>query len=311
MNRPLPAGSLTPDQAADFVGPFLQPGEVHLSDGFAQAHDISSRQRQYSTGEGRLFITNARVMHWVEGEPEPWLYLDHADIVAVTSTTRDVPAWAIQAGLCTLKIVQAGRRPWLFYTNRHWAASLEQDFTSATPTPEPEPEPASHATPPMGQSALSYALVPPTDRNDLIPNYTVSVHALRVLDPNLLTRYESSVRAVDKALKVAVNSPPVAALLNSITDRVLAQYRERVQQSRLPVCDPEVLMSACAFGVALAHLQAAAGWTDTAVIHPAIHLNVAAVGYGLADEYGLGAQLVLEAAFLAAQNETPGDLFAD
>lgn len=312
----LPAKVMAPGEAAEYLRPFLMDGEKYLMDGLAQSMDVAKTVGKRGAGEGRLFVTNARIIHWVEGTPQPWLYVSFADLTWVEQTDRDVPRFAIKNGMTQLVLhTTLPQGKFQFLANARVSRQLAADFprrdssgTSAGPTASkdqsgpdtatPEPQPSqSH----QGQAQGTAVALPPVGKFERIPAKVASLQHTRVVDISTLEQRMASMQQVESAVNAEVGSARNAVQVGKVSETVVGEYLRLAQVGALPGFDPDLLMTAVALGVAVAQVERDAGWTETATIHPVVHTTLAMMGLNLGEEQGPGPGLVVDAAFNVAR----------
>ena len=322
----LPAKVMTPGEAATYLQPYLMDGETYFADGLAQSMDIAKNMGIQGAGEGRLFVTNARIIHWVEETEKPWLYLAFSDIVWVEQTDRDVPWFARKNGMTQLLLhtrLPQGR--FQFLANARLSRQLATDFpqsqaspgtgtasSSAAPGPsEPPPkrESAGEAPPvrpEAGQQRLKAVSLPVLGKHERVPAKVASLAHVRVIDTSTFAQRLVHVARVQDAVDSTLGTPAHDQLVEQVSEVVVGEYRKHVQGGALPGFDPELLMTAVALGVAVALVERDAGWKETNTIHPVIHTTLAMMGLGMGEEQGPGPGLVLDASF----NQARGSQFS-
>ena len=323
----LPAKVMTPGEAAKYLQPYLMDGETHFADGLAQSMDIAKNMGIQGAGEGRLFVTNARIIHWVEETEKPWLYIAFSDIVWVEQTDRDVPWFARKNGMTQLLLhTQLPQGRFQFLANARLSRQLATDFpqpqassasgpadASATPRPSqppPKRESPGQAPPPpqtaTGQQRPRTVSLPVLGKHERVPAKVASLAHVRVIDASTFAQRLAYVARVQDAVDSTLGTPVHDQLVEQVSEVVVGEYRKHVQGGALPGFDPELLMTAVALGVAVALVERDAGWSETNTIHPVIHTNLAMMGLGMGEDQGPGPGLVLDAAF----NQARGSQFS-
>lgn len=322
----LPAKVMRPGEAAAYLAPFLMEGEVSLADALAQSMDIAKSVGVQGAGEGRLFVTNARIIHWVEETDEPWLYIAFSDMVWAEQTDRDVPWFARKNGMTQLLLhTKLPQGKFQFLANARLSRQLATDFpqpqaspgngtanSSAAPGPREQPpkrdsageEPP--ARPEAGQQSLRAVSLPVLGKHERIPAKVASLAHIRVIDTSTFAQRLAYVAQVQNAVDSALATPEHEQLIEQVSQIVVEEYRKHVQGGALPGFDPELLMTAVALGVAVALVERDAGWTEMNTIHPVIHTTLAMMGLGLGEDQGPGPGLVLDASF----NQARGSQFS-
>lgn len=306
----LPAKVMSPGEAAKYLQPFLLDGEFYISDGLAQSMDIAKRFGVQGAGEGRMFVTNARIIHWVEETEEPWLYLDFSEVLRVEQTDRDVPRFARANGMTQLLLhtsTQAGRLQ--FLANARLSRELAARYA---PTPPQTPPPQAQAKPapePPPDARAGFPL-PPVKANERIPTRQASLKNTRVLDMSSLEARMPDITRVQDAIDRELNSDEHRALMGSISETVVSEYRRHVDAGVLPGFDPELLNPALGMGIAMALVEKRAGWRDPATIHPVIHSSLAMLAFTMGEREGPGPGLVVDAAFNLARGNVYPTVFA-
>lgn len=304
MSRPvLPARVMAPGEARQYLEPFLLDGELYMADALAQSMDIAKRFGIQGAGEGRLFVTNARIIHWVEGAEEPWLYLEHGDVRRVTQTDEFVPRFALANGMTQLLIFTSTAHGRLqFLANARLARQLATDFSSAASgglrqeefrTPPPK-VPGSDSP----QSGWSHRFtLPSVGKYERIPSRPASLRNLRVVDPATFLASIPVLGTIERAVSERLASPEHDRLFGEVSDPIISEYRALVEAGELPACDPSSISIAVGLGIAMAMLEKEADWSDLTSIHPLIHVGLAAAGDALSEEYGPATNLLVDAAF--------------
>jgi hypothetical protein len=322
----LPAKVMTPGEAATYLQPYLMDGETYFADGLAQSMDIAKNMGIQGAGEGRLFVTNARIIHWVEETEKPWLYLAFSDIVWVEQTDRDVPWFARKNGMTQLllhTLLPQGR--FQFLANARLSRQLASDFpqtqaskasgtASSAPTAGPSETPsqrqaraeASSPQPAPGQQRPKSLSLPVLGQHERIPAKVASLAHVRVIDASTFAQRLVYVAQVQDAVDNTLGTPAHDQLVEQVSEAVVGEYRKHVQGGALPGFDPQLLMTAVALGVAVALVERDAGWTQTNTIHPVIHTTLAMMGLSLGEDQGPGPGLVLDASF----NQARGSKFS-
>jgi hypothetical protein len=318
MSRPvLPAKVMAPGEARQYLEPFLLAGELYITDALAQSMDIAKRFGIQGAGEGRMFVTNARIIHWVEGTEEPWLFLEHRDVQRVTQTDDSVPRFALANGMTQLLIFTSTVQGRLqFLANARLARQLAADFSTSPPEGSrkeefrkpPQKDPRSD--PP--QSGWSHRLtLPSVGKYDRIPSRPASLKNLRVVDPPTFLSSIPVLGSIERATAELLASPEHDRLMDKLSDPVISEYRALVEAGELPACDPSSISIAVGLGIAIAMLEKEAGWSDPTSIHPLVHVGLAAAGDALSEGYGPATNLLVDAAFnLARGTAEPGALFS-
>lgn len=322
----LPAKVMTPGEAAKYLQPYLMEGETYFADGLAQSMDIAKNMGIHGAGEGRLFVTNARIIHWVEGTEKPWLYIAFSDIVWVEQTDRDVPWFARKNGMTQLLLhTQLPQGRFQFLANARLSSQLASDFprpqasstsgpadAPATPGPsQPPPKRESSgeappARPAAGQQRLRAVSLPVLGRHERIPAKVASLAHVRVIDASTFAHRLAYIARVQDAVDNTLGTPAHDQLVEQVSQTVVGEYHKHVQGGALPGFDPQLLMTAVALGVAVALVERDAGWTQTNTIHPVIHTTLAMMGLSLGEDQGPGPGLVLDASFNQARGSQFG-----
>lgn len=307
----LPAKVMSPGEAAKYLQPFLLDGEFYISDGLAQSMDIARRVGIQGAGEGRMFVTNARIIHWVEETEGPWLYLDFSEVLSVEQTDRDVPRFARVNGMTQLLLhtsTPAGRLQ--FLANSRLSRELAARYA---PTPRPNTAPpraqAKSAPEPTPATKAGFTL-PPVKANERIPTRQASLKNTRVLDMSSLAARMPDITRVQNAIDDELNTDEHRTLMGSISETVVSEYRRHVDAGVLPGFDPELLNPALGMGIAIALVERRAGWRDQATVHPVIHSSLAMLAFTMGEGEGPGPGLVVDAAFNLARGSVYPTVFA-
>jgi hypothetical protein len=262
-------------------------------------------------GQGHLFVTNARLIHWVIDQEEPWLFLPFGDIDRV----RRVPEAAVPSGYTQITVyAQPSTGSFTFLVRSALASSLMEDFgrtgtppdgtqQDSPPQASPKPEGPRQAEPPPSSTQFRVSL-PPVPARDCITSYGASLRAIRVLEPATYLNNTATIRNITDTVQRAADTPSIHAEAERISDPLIEQLRQRWEDGRLPVFDPELIHACLALGTATARVEQDSGWTRPDTIHPAIHCALALMG-SIGEQEGPGVTVFLDAVFNVARGSAP------
>lgn len=319
MSAPrLPSRTLSATEAADFLAPFLEPGERYMTGGLATSMDMTGRVKSADAGRGHLLLTNARLIHWIAAQGEPWLLLPLSDVDRVQRGSSE----GMSDGLAQVIVFAkppAGRFD--FFVPPVLADALVQDFgkgerpsgrDGTQSPPKSPPQGSATGQGPRGSSSTQFKVIlPPVSDRDRITSYRASLRAIRVLEPATYLNNMVTVRMVTDTVQRATDHAEVQAEVAHLSDPLMEQLRLRWSDGRLPAFDPDLIHACLAIGVAAARVERDSGWTRKDTLHPALHCALALMG-SIGEQEGPGVNVFLDAVFNVARGSaTPSDAFAE